>query len=323
MEVKVGLIGTGVIAQRHVGALEKIEAAVITACTDVDEERAAEMAARLPGAGAYGDAARMLDEQELDTVFICVPPHAHGEIEMALIQRGVPFFVEKPISNDRQTPAGILEAVKSKNLMTSVGYMNRYRATVERARQHVAEDPPVLARGAWIGGMPGVPWWRRKAQSGGQIMEQTTHIFDLARYLFGEVETVFCAGRTGLLSDVEDYDIEDASICVMKFQSGMLCELSSSCAVSVGGGVSLEVFCRSSRLKLSGWDLGLEIGKAAEKCQFSSTEEIFEVEDRAWIEAVETGDSSAIKSPYEDACKSQMLACAANESLALGRPARP
>jgi predicted dehydrogenase len=40
--------------------------------------------------------------------------------------------------------------------------------------------------GYWVGGMPGVWWWRRRDTSGGQAVEQTIHLFDLARYLFGE-----------------------------------------------------------------------------------------------------------------------------------------
>jgi len=323
MAVKVGFNGTGSIARSHLAALGKIENAEVVACTDLDEERAAEAAARFPGAGAYTDIEQMLEAQQLDTVFICLPPHAHGEPEMALIRRGIPFFVEKPVSNDLKTPLKILEAVKGKDLMTSVGYLLRYRGTVERVRQHLAGDAPVLARAGWICRMPQVRWWRQKALSGGQIIEQTTHGFDLARYLFGEAETVFCAGRKGLITDVEGYDIEDASVCVVKFESGMVCEMSSSCAVEAGGDMLMEVFCRNARLKFSGWDWNLEIEKQHERCEISSAEDVFEIEDRVWIDAVESGDAAAVKSTYEDACKTQMLTCAAERSLASGQPQKP
>ena len=324
MAVKIAFIGSGGIAGSHVSALEKIEEAQLVAFMDVDEDRAAAAAARFAGAGAYTDVNKMLDEQQPDTVFICVPPCAHGENEMAVIERGIPFFTEKPISNDRETPAKVLEAVKAKGLLTSVGYMSRYRSTVQQAKAHLAENEPVLARGGWIGGMPGVMWWRQKAMSGGQMMEQTTHTFDLARCLFGEVTGVYCVGRRGLITDVEKYDVEDASICTLTFESGMICELSSSCAVTCGGGVSLEAFCRSSRLKLSGWDLGLELETPGETRTINSTEgDIFQVEDRVWLDAVAGGDGSRIKSPYADACKSQFVTCAANESIASGRPEKP
>ncbi len=320
--VKVGFIGTGGIANAHFKALAQIEDAEVVACMDVDEERAAKAAARFPGASSYGDMMKMLDDQKLDAAYICVPPHAHGEIEMALIERGTPFLTEKPISNDRETPAKILEAVRAKDLLTSVGYMLRYCANADRLKQHLAEDPPAIARGAWIGGMPGVPWWRQKALSGGQIMEQTTHIFDLARYLFGDVVSVYCSGRKGLITDVENYDVEDASICTLTFESGLVCEISSSCAVGVGE-VSLEVFTPSARLKLMSGKLALTIQKRGEKQEIAGTEDRFIEENQVWIEAVQSGDGSKIKSPYEDAYKTQMVTCAANESIATGKPVKP
>jgi myo-inositol 2-dehydrogenase/D-chiro-inositol 1-dehydrogenase len=319
--VKVGFVGTGGIANAHMSALANINKAKVVACMDVDENRAAQAAAKFPGAAAYTDLAKMLKQQQLDTVYICVPPHAHGEIELALIRKGIPFFTEKPIGNDIETPKKILAALKRKKLLTSVGYMSRYRATVQKARELLAEDEPVLARGGWIGGMPGVMWWRQKKLSGGQMVEQTTHTFDLARYLLGEVKSVYCVGRTGVITGVEKYDVEDASICTMVFKSGMICEISSSCAVTCGGGVSLEIFCRKSRIKVFGWDLSLEYEKPGEYCKLNSSEQsIFEVEDRIWIDAVESGDGSKIKSPYEDALKSQIVTCLANKSIATGKP---
>jgi myo-inositol 2-dehydrogenase/D-chiro-inositol 1-dehydrogenase len=323
--VKIGFVGSGSISQAHMSALEKVEDAQIVAFTDTDEERAVQAAARYPGAGAYTDLAKMLDEQQLDTVYVCVPPHAHGEIELTLIERGIPFFVEKPIGNDRETPSRILAALKGSGLLTSVGYMARYHATVEQLREHLKQDEPVLAWGSWLGGVPGVYWWRRKDMGGGQILEQTTHIFDVARYLFGEVVSVFCAGRKGLITDIEDYNVEDASVCTLTFESGLICEISSSCAVTCGSRQSVEVICRNSYLELRGsipqWSLGIE--QPGRKCEIEGADDVFLLEDRAWIDAVQSGDGSKIRSPYEDACKTHMVTCAANESIASGNPESP
>jgi predicted dehydrogenase len=323
MAVRVGFVGTGGIAGAHISALKEIEDVELVAFMDADEERAAKAAANFPGAMAYSNLKEMLDGHELDTVYVCVPPNAHGKIETALCKRGIPFFVEKPVGIDRETPLRILEAVTAKGLLTSVGYMSRYRKTVERAKELLAQDAPVLARGGWIGSMPGVFWWRRKAMSGGQIMEQTTHTFDLARHLLGDVSMVFCVGRKGLITGVDNYDVEDASICTLVFESGLIGEIASSCAVGAGGGVTLEVFGRESWLKLGGWDLSLETIKGSETWRLASTDNVFAAEDRVWIEAVKTGDGSKIRSPYADAVKTQLVTCAATRSMASGRPETP
>lgn len=321
MAVNIAFVGSGNIAGRHMDTLEKIDEATVVGCMDVDEDQAAEAAARFPGAGAYTDLDSMLGEQDIDTAFVCVPPHAHGDIELSLIERGIAFYVEKPIGVDRETPRKILSALEEADTMAGVAYMCRYRETVQEARDLLQENQPVLARGGWIGGMPGVHWWRQKDMSGGQILEQTTHIFDMVRYLFGDVESVYCVGRTGIITDVENYDIEDASICTLTFENGMICELSSSCAVKCGGGVMLEVFGENLRLELSGWNL--EVETPNETRRIPAQDDPFLTEDRAWLKAVETGDPSLIKSPYRDGFKTQMVTCAANESIESGEPVTP
>lgn len=322
MALKVGFIGSGGIARSHMDALEKVPEVQVVACMDVDADRAAQAAARFAGCGAYTDLSEMLDSHDLGAAYVCVPPHAHGEIELALIERDVPFFVEKPIGRDREAPQRILGALEGKGLVTSVGYMMRYRDSVRRVRELLAEDEPVVARGAWIGGMPGVAWWRRKDQGGGQVNEQSTHVYDLARYIFGEVESVFCAGRRGLMTDVEDYSVEDASICTLVFESGLLCEITSSCAVGMGE-VGLEVFTRRARAKLAGWDLSLTLAKGGETHQYRSAEDIFLCEDRVFVDAVLSGDASQIRSPYADGVRTQMVTCAADESMESGQAVKP
>src|SRR3972149_4702459 len=130
MALKIGFVGAGGIARAHFKALEQVDDAQIVACTDVDADRAAEAAAQFAGAGADTDFRAMLDECDLDGAYVCVPPHAHGEVELELIERGVPFLVEKPIGVDRRTPRRILEALEGTGLITSVGYLLRYYENV-------------------------------------------------------------------------------------------------------------------------------------------------------------------------------------------------
>ena len=55
MALRIGFVGTGWVAGQHMKSLARIPEARIVACTDVDADRAAEAASRIPGAAAYTD----------------------------------------------------------------------------------------------------------------------------------------------------------------------------------------------------------------------------------------------------------------------------
>ena len=321
MALNIGFVGTGWVASQHIKSLGQVPEARIVACADVDADRAAETASRIAGAAAFGDFRQMLDAGGLDAVYVCVPPHVHGEIEMEIIERGIPFFLEKPLANELETPRRILEAVEEKGLVTCVGYLMRYQPNVARVREFLAEHEPITARGAYMCNVPGVAWWRRKEQSGGQIIEQSTHVYDLTRYLFGEVESVYCRGRKGLIKGEPNYSVDDASLCSLTFQSGLLCEVTSSCAFPMTE-ISLEVFAMGGRLKLSRWPFELTLQTPEETRSYPATSDVFAEEDRVFVNALLSGDASAIKSTYADAFKTMALTCAAEESMAGGQPVR-
>ncbi len=74
-----------------------------------------------------------LDRIKPDTTWVCLPPHTHGEAELALVQRRIPFFVEKPITNDLALAKKIAEAIDKAGSFAGGAYLNRYRRSVNRA----------------------------------------------------------------------------------------------------------------------------------------------------------------------------------------------
>ena len=110
--------------------------------------------------------------------------------------------------------------------------------------------------GYWMGGIPPVNWWTRKEKSGGQIMAQTTHIFDLARYFFGEVEKVFAVDKKGLMEDVKNYNIEDASSVTLVFNSGLIGTIYSAGFLSCGGKIGMNIYFKDRVIE---YDEGIKI----------------------------------------------------------------
>ena len=65
-------------------------------------------------------------------------------------------------------------------------------------------------------------WWRERSKSGGQLVEQVIHMFDLLRYLAGEADSVFSRQENLYHRDVENYAIEDVSATIISFLNGGL-----------------------------------------------------------------------------------------------------
>lgn len=318
MTVNIGFIGTGGIAQTHLHNLARINDADVIAFCDIECARAQKEAQRWPNAKAYTDIDDMLDDRKLDAVYICVPPMAHGEAERAVIARGIPFLVEKPLGIEVQGPMEILKKIKEKGLMTAVGYHWRYREGVQKVRAMLKERKIGMGLGYWMGGMPPVPWWRKQDGSGGQFVEQTTHIVDLLRYLCGEVKEVYAGYSQRVLHEkVAGTTVADVGTVTLTLESGIVANIANTCLLPVEYRVGLDIYT----------DLGvLEIHHASIKdiqsgvtSEYKESKNPFFVEDESFVHAVRTGDSSKILSNYEDAIQTHRVTVAANTSAETGQ----
>lgn len=323
--LKVGLVGLGGVAGwTHLPALERIDSATaeLHAVCDVDPAKVAQVTAKY-GVAGYTQPAELVDQGGCDCVIVGIPPHVHGDLEERLIARRLPFLMEKPAHRHIEAAIRIADAVDAAGLVAGVGYLDRYQKSNDAVRAYLAKSPAGAFTGYWIGGIYGVPWWIRRDQGGGQHFEQTTHIFDLSRYFFGEVAEVTARGMTGLNSDVEGYDIEDASAVTLVFESGLVGVVWSGCFMRAGHGRNgLDIFCREGRIEYHNRShVIIHAPGGAERTERETDQAV--AEDVAFFQAVTAGDSSLMRSPYRDGVKSLALSAAASESMATGQPVKP
>jgi len=318
MGIRVAFIGAGGIAGYHLGHLEKIEDVELAAFCDVVPEKAKARAKQYK-AKAYTDHRKMLDAIKPDAVYVCTPPFAHGAFELDVVGRGCALFVEKPIATSMETALEIRDAVKTAGVVSAAGYQDRYQDIIATLQKMLGKRKTATAMGYWMGGMPGVAWWRVKAQSGGQHTEQTTHIFDMFRYLFGEVASVFAAGSTGLMTDVPNYDVEDLSVATLTFKSGMIGTVYSACCLKSGGKCGIDIFCTDCRFEYIE-RRSVTLREASRTEEFMNVADYGQAIDDAFITAVRTkGETNKVLSPYADACKSLALSLATDRSMATGK----
>jgi predicted dehydrogenase len=325
--VKLAFIGSGGIVRAHLDqGLKDFPDVEFVGWCDLNEETALARREQVGGQGEiYTDARTMLDEITPDAVYIMLPPFAHGPAEELVIEKRLPFFIEKPIAIDLTTAMKVAEGVEKHRLLTSVGYMTRYRKSVQRVRELLKDHKPVLAHGGWVGGGPTIyegiwRWWVQKDKSGGQFLEQTTHTTDLIRYLYGDVTSVYAVPVRNRRERPDFYTIEDASMVQLTFASGAAATLYSSCSTSIGGGIFLTLWATEMKAEFTGWDHTVKIDlPGGEQITIPGEPNIFAREDRAFIDSVKAGENRGILATYEDGLKVTAISCAANESMTTGK----
>jgi len=317
MAVKVGFVGTGGISRAHQRHLKKMDDVRVVAMCDLVEEKVKEEAKKW-NAQVFTDHRAMLNEVELDAVYVCIPPFAHEDQEILAAEKGIALFVEKPLSLTMSKAREVDAAIRESGVVSCVGFQGRYLDVIAKAKELLADRPVGLAMGYWMGGMAGVPWWKSKEMSGGQAVTTTIHVTDTARYLFGEVTSVYAGGRTGLMTEVENYNIEDASAATLIFENGILATIFSSCFMTEGlGKGGIDIFTKDMTIEYrERKSITVITEDGTELTQVEN--DYFQDLDNAFIDAVRKKDDSALKSTYADAVKTHEVVMAVNQSLETG-----
>ncbi len=322
--MRIGFIGAGGIAQLYLRSLQRLEQPVVSVC-DTDEERAVRAAAQYE-AQPYTDYREMLQRQRLDAVFVAIPPAAHMDEVADVARAGAAVFVAKPVALDLDTALRTRQVLEETGVINQAGYMARYADITEWARDLVRERDLTVGFGRFICRMsPLHPWWGKGAVSGGQLIEQSTHVFDLLRYFMGEVETAQAFGHQGGAEDVADF--ADSTVCNLRFRSGAVGSVVSSCLARATEGFGVEFVGRDVHLRLS-MDLHLTGMLDGAPVEYTGEESGYFRQIEHFLRAVRTRDDTLVRSTYADAVRTLAVTLAATRSLESGavealEPVRP
>ncbi|QUI21024.1 Gfo/Idh/MocA family oxidoreductase [Vallitalea pronyensis] len=235
--IHVGILGLGFMGMTHAKNLLKLKHVDIKGVCGLTLEEAEEFSqTHTHGkAKAFADFDYMLEDVNMDVLFICLPPFAHhGQLEAAA-RKGIHIFAEKPIALQLDQAKAMVDTVNASGVLSCVGYHMRQGVAVEKLKAMIDDGRagiPTLFDGRFACHSLHTPWWIDREKSGGQILEQAIHLYDLAMYFMGEAEWV--TGVMGNLchTHVANYTVEDTSTAIIKFESGAIGNIAASnCAV--------------------------------------------------------------------------------------------
>lgn len=322
-EINVAIMGCGGIASVHAERLMKIEGVRLKAFMDIDEKKARSFSEKF-GGQCYNSVDSLIKNENVDALYVATPPFVRGE-EVKAIEKGIAVFFEKPVALSLCKAEEILDSIKRYSVINSVGYMWRYLDVSSIAKEEVRKNSPTaMVLGQYIDPFwfPPKHWWLYKDKGGGQVLEQATHVFDLARFLEGEVSRVYAEIDNLIAGKLiySDMTAEDNSVVSLRFKSGAVGVIVSSCvSQNTFTGTSLRLITRNVVVEHFGHSKILRIYEKNRVQEIRSSVDPYLEEDKVFIDAIRTGDTSKIKSSFEDAVKTLKITLAANESAKTGK----
>lgn len=212
-----GIIGCGNVTEKKSGpAFYRLPETALTAVMRRDREKAADYARRHRVAKFYSDASELIDDPEVEAVYIATPPSSHAELTIKALKKGKPVYVEKPMATSYAECLEMVEASRQTRTPLYVAYYRRAMAYFLKVKEIVSAGTLGEIRHIHLRLIQSArpedlqepkPWRLHSTQSGGgYFVDMGAHQLDLLLFLFGEItrQESFVANK-GRLYEVEDY----------------------------------------------------------------------------------------------------------------------
>jgi myo-inositol 2-dehydrogenase/D-chiro-inositol 1-dehydrogenase len=247
VKLRVALLGAGRIGQEHSRTLIANPRVQVVAVCDPRLEAAQQMAATIPGATATDESREILASSGVDAIIICTPTDTHAELieEGAHAHKAV--FCEKPVALDLQRTKQALRVVEESGVPFQIGFQRRFDSGYAEARKRITQLGRI-DQFRTVGRDPGPPPKEYLAKSGGLFLDQAIHEFDIARFLVGEVQSVFAAGAVRFSQDAAELGDVDTATTILNFENGALGVIENSRRAVYGYDIVTEVFGEAGKL---------------------------------------------------------------------------
>lgn len=240
--LKVGLIGTGSIAQLHRNAYKQFPKKVkLTAVCDINEEAAKKFASTLNISDIYTNADDLIEKADIDAVDICTTHDTHYQLTMAAVAAGKDILLEKPMAIKMDDCREMVKKAEKAGITFMIGQNLRYLPQSQTVKKMIKNGdigeiwtvqcfdvmgsiPP----GPKVSNPPdNIHWYFDGLRSGGgSLITLSIHSIDLFRYYIGDIKKVI--GKTWTEHPYFANNAEDRVIAHLSFENGAIGYVMSS-----------------------------------------------------------------------------------------------
>jgi predicted dehydrogenase len=248
-KVKVGIIGSGFIADHHAFSYRQIPDVELVGVASIlkDEAQAMMQKYNIPGT-PYTDYKDLL-KTDCDAVSICLPNYLHVEVGVAALEAGKHIMIEKPLARNAAEGQKILDAAKKAGKQVFYCENNMYAPAFAKVKQTITEGAVgkiYMARGKEQHSGPHSGWFYKKEKAGGgALIDLGIHdIACLVWFLGCDVKKVFCQtaitvpdrGKFGTC------DVDDNAVGILYFENGAQVTIEESWTAPGGYDMKFELY---------------------------------------------------------------------------------
>ncbi len=243
--IRLGIIGTGGMANGHATSFKEIRGVKVTACCDIVPGKAEAFAERHGIKAAYTEYRAMLEKEKLDAVTCVTSDAYHAEVSLAVIASGRHILCEKPLASTLEDARRMAAAAQAAGVINMVNFSYRNACGLQRAAEAVRAGKigrllhvEASYLQSWLCNLAWGDWrqhtgltWRLSTKHGslGTLGDIGCHIFDMTTFLCGDAITeltcnlaTFDKGVPGNALGEYVLDANDSFIAAVKFRGGAL-----------------------------------------------------------------------------------------------------
>jgi len=294
----------------HAGAYYNSPKTDLIALADVDTEKLEKYGKKFNVPKTYTDYKQMLEREKPDILSVCTWNSTHLDIVKEAVNHGVKaIFCEKPIADTLASAREMVKLCKEKNVLLMIDHQRRFDKLHQEVKQFIQDGN--------LGGIQQASFYYTAG-----IANTGSHVFDLLRFFFGEVEWVQAFYSQNKSPNLNDPNLDG----ILKFKNGTFCTI-QACDNRHFMLLELDIIGTKARLKLTHSGFDVEFYEIGDSQLFSGYKEIYPAESpinkelpkEFMLNAVEhiTGCLDNKKDPIssgEDGLAALELICAFHES---------
>lgn len=265
---------------------------------------------------ATSDYNKVLEDKEVNTVFIATRHNSHASLVVEALKRGKNVYVEKPLALSIDELKNIIATYKDSNNILMVGFNRRFSPFVRKLKEIIStrNDPICINILVNAGNIPSDSWIYDPEIGGGRIIGEACHFIDLSRFIVGsKISEVYAITTKG--HSISD---EDKMIINLRFEDGSVGNISYFANGSkIYPKERVEVFSEGKILVIDNFKSLTGYGI---KCKMRSLRQDkgHKKEIEEFIKAIYSGKESPI--PFEELVEVTLASFAAIKSATLGVP---